>query len=102
MLLQVKDMKESIGTQERALSELTNTCTAFKRHQVTVIEKFERLDKQVWDTMLVTVCCIELLLWLRFSEYACWLFLSQSFICCKRSESNLIATGPRCMIHRAL
>jgi hypothetical protein len=46
---QVKDMKESIGTQERALSELTNTCTAFKRHHMTVTDKFGRLDKQVWQ-----------------------------------------------------
>jgi hypothetical protein len=40
-------MKEGIAGQERALSELTNTNATLKRHQVTVMDKFQRLQAQV-------------------------------------------------------
>eukprot|EP00983_Pelagomonas_calceolata_P131544 1161785-Pelagomonas_calceolata.AAC.11 len=45
--LQVKDLKESIAINERALADVSNTGATFKRQQASVMEKFQRLEHQV-------------------------------------------------------
>ncbi|KAF5831088.1 hypothetical protein DUNSADRAFT_13619, partial [Dunaliella salina] len=44
--LQVKDLKESIAINERALADVSNTGATFKRQQASVMEKFQRIEHQ--------------------------------------------------------
>lgn len=40
-------MRENIATNERHLAEISNTGATLKRHQATVMDKFQRLEHQV-------------------------------------------------------
>lgn len=44
---QVKDAKESISINERALAELVNTGATLRQHQATLQDKFQRQEAQV-------------------------------------------------------
>jgi len=43
----VKDLKQSIAINERALVEVSNTGATLKRQQGSVMDKFQRLEHQV-------------------------------------------------------
>jgi hypothetical protein len=44
---QVKDVREQITANERALGEVTNTAATLKAHQATVMDKIQRVETQV-------------------------------------------------------
>lgn len=46
-VVQVKDVREKITSNDRALAEVTNTAATLKAHHATVMDKFQRLEAQV-------------------------------------------------------